>query len=341
MADLHHFVPRVHLRMFSDCPNRRRIGLYNFKSDIYIEKASLRHQAGLNNFYESKFVEEALAEIEAAYGSNLKYMIEAERIPHPGSDQHMALLQYITLQRQRIPSTIKEGELMLDASLKGFLMSKGISQQVLDTVVLKQTHTQIASILAVDEEYPLMKDLEIRLLRNETGKSFFTSDVPVIFYNQLFEKKSIQIGGSGIGALGFQAVFPISPTHALLLYDPSVYNVRSQGALCVIKREGDVENINKLQVVNARNHLYFPSKSLHQIRMIVPKYRRRREDNLTHFVKIRHPQVSDRKVEAVARIERQCRFKLSFISIRPQYIRIPMYDGEVYLRPGINPSEYV
>jgi hypothetical protein len=98
-----------------------------------------------------------------------------------------------------------------------------------------------------------------------------TSDHPVALYNEYLQESSSQRGTTGAAASGLQIFLPLSPNLCVLLFDGDVYRVlpRRRGGL-PRATENDLAQINRLQVVEAENCLYFhPATDEHLIHLAV------------------------------------------------------------------------
>lgn len=339
----HHYVPKLHLRMFSCYPEKKRISLYNFSNSKLICGAAIRHQASKPDFYLNAIIEEAISRIESRYAECARFIDSSSTIPNSHTTQYFALLRYIMLQRLRTPVAAQEADEMFEDGLKRYLMSvnPSITQEMVDSVRLHQNDTPVANLRILEDSCKNIEGLSIVLLKNISGTQFITSDLPVIFYNQLFENKSIKTGNSGLGAVGLQIIFALSPEHAILLYDSDAYSLKASSNKQVIVNDTDVENINKLQIVNAEQQLFFHSNKCQYIKELVRKYSKRRIELTTEYTRINHPMYPNKQVKVLRRIEKLCRLKLSFMSIKTTYKYRIMLDGKVYLRVGFNSADYL
>ena len=104
---------------------------------------------------------------------------------------------------------------------------------------------------------PSISDLTITLLINETGRPFVTSDSPVVFYNSLKLGDMIM---SSWQAPGLMIFLPLKEEITLWLFDPLMYKPRmntSMNDIVLLKRYQDVDELNRLQVLNAYKYLIY------------------------------------------------------------------------------------
>lgn len=93
--------------------------------------------------------------------------------------------------------------------------------------------------------------MHYRLLVDQTGEGFVTSDNPVVANNQLLSFRTFG-SNCGIAAKGLQLYFPIDPRKLIVFYDGAVYRVGSGDNIVVnVTSPADTYGINTLQVVGA------------------------------------------------------------------------------------------
>jgi hypothetical protein len=102
----------------------------------------------------------------------------------------------------------------------------------------------------------VLLDLRPLLLVNDTQYAFVTSDSPVVFFNSWC--RGWRGGGvTGFASTGLQIVLPLTPHHALLLFDAEVYSVMSQTGARRVTSYRDIKGINALQLLSATSNLYY------------------------------------------------------------------------------------
>jgi hypothetical protein len=106
----------------------------------------------------------------------------------------------------------------------------------------------------------LLLDLAIKVLVNNTASEFITSDSPVVLFNQWCQGAK-GMGATGLASRGLQIFLPLSSSHVLMLFDPSIYHVGNQRKDVVeIATSYDVTGINRLQVITVEENLYYTGK---------------------------------------------------------------------------------
>lgn len=104
----------------------------------------------------------------------------------------------------------------------------------------------------------ILLDLKQFLIINETSRPFIISDNPVVFTNWFLRKYFPHRQSDGMNRSGLQICLPLSPKTALLLHDGSVYMTEHRSGNVHLRKDSDVESINKLQWLNAFKNIYFP-----------------------------------------------------------------------------------
>lgn len=126
-----------------------------------------------------------------------------------------------------------------------------------NNIVADQQTFQAMDLANCHERVADLADLERVILTNRTDMPFIFSDAPVIFTNP-FQKNKIHRGVLGLRCTGLVIYFPIGTKHAILLYDSSIYNLkRTKNSIIKINELLDVAQLNKLQLHNASNGVYF------------------------------------------------------------------------------------
>jgi hypothetical protein len=138
-------------------------------------------------------------------------------------------------------------------------------------------------------------DLKFKLLENTTKQPFIISDNPVVLYNQVLEKKRKFANNVGYATPGLEIFMPISPLKCIYFYDETFYNVGSKSKRTVcIKEEKDAESLNKLQLLNGNENVFFTNSItesyIHNLFNKSKKLRRLDKTNLVSQI--------DRKKEA-------------------------------------------
>ena len=227
-----HFVPRFYLKRFS--PDGKSINIWNLSSKQKIISTSLKNQCCKDYFYGKKLdVEKGLSINEGQMATILKIIDKRCELPPKLSPDHLAIIFYVTMQHGRTKYAADQVDEMNDQIFKHLhrqqLKSEGID---IDQYNITIQDAQLISLKIVVHSYPLLLDLEYKLLLNKTDVEFVTSDNPLVLYNQLFSFRKIA-SNTGLTQKGLQIFLPISPKSALIFYDPDVYAVGKRREITV------------------------------------------------------------------------------------------------------------
>ena len=257
-----HFVPKFYLKRFSN--DGKSINIWNIKRKQKFCNASLKNQCYGNYFYgKDPVIEQALSTIEASNAGVLRSIGETSTLPRLGSEEHQFLALYILMQHSRTLHMAEELEEMTDKLAKHLLKdSEALEGIDLNNFRIGLKEPARSALSTAISSYPLLFDLDYKLLVNRTNTEFITSDNPVVFYNQLM---SFRKDGSntGLAAKGLEIFLPTDPGHMILFYDDNVYQAGTDtSAIVYIDRNRDAEQLNLLQICSASENLYFRNKFL-------------------------------------------------------------------------------
>lgn len=316
-----HYVSKFYLRNFS--PNQKSVGLYNLKTNFSFGDAPIKGQCCKDYLYgKDGQAEKALDDIETATSNIIKKIISTHKLPPRFSAEHIALMIFVLIQNARTLNAAAELNAMTDKVVKNLFIrhKKGqIKQEDLDRVKVQYDNAVLQRISHAVEVYPLVMDLEIFLLVNNTGRRFITSDNPVVLYNQYLEERDYA-GNTGLQSVGLQIYFPLSPKFLLLCYDGSVYSIHPRLS------DSDIENINGLQFLNAVENVYYHSEmtDLQSVSDAFKKIhgkRRLRKTNIYPQIK-QQPNNPERELFGIYSDDIKADLQLSFITIRQSAMRI-------------------
>ncbi|WP_289048532.1 DUF4238 domain-containing protein [uncultured Psychrobacter sp.] len=254
-----HYVPKFYLRNFSFEDNKKQIGLFNLENEFYIKRAKLKTQASKNFFYgRDGVIEDQLANIEGDLSNTIKHIVEESSLPKRYSQGHSKLLSFAVLTDLRNPTRLKQNQQMANEILK-FFPSNEKSNNIKNTAPLFSPEAMIEmSLKSVPNLINDIKDLNYKLLINETMIPFITSDYPVVRYNQFLEEREHPPSNTGYGSVGLQIFIPLNGHITLVLYDENIYKIgnKKQNTV-VLTQEKDVDQLNILQFVNCFSTIYF------------------------------------------------------------------------------------
>jgi hypothetical protein len=153
-----HYIPKFYLRAFSYQNNGKQIGIYNQPNQFFFPTAKLKTQGSKNFFYgEDGRIEEGLSKIEGLLSATLGNIIQNQRIPVHGSEEHGSLLFFIALTHMRNPiaiESVKNSQIQLAKR-----MLENYPDADVDSIVPKVSHEQAlhTSLSMIQEITPPLK----------------------------------------------------------------------------------------------------------------------------------------------------------------------------------------
>ena len=315
----HHYVPRFLLKRFS--PDEEYIHMYNIKREKVIVGARLYEQCAKNYLYgESPQYEKLLAGAEGEIAGLFRLIDQYESPPPYMTPMHDAFLMHILIQRSRTTYAVAALNESLDKMMKA-IYREHIREEMgidLDEFKIEKTDPAVYAIGLATQTYPLMYDLGMKLLINETDEVFVTSDNPIVIYNQLMNFNTFG-SNCGYACKGLQIFVPLDSRKTMILYDRDVYRVANESKPAVrITNVQDVYELNTLQFVSAQDNIYyedsgFNAKALH--RKAGPFLRAHRSDVGAYP---QPDELNKKNVQIVrtSQVDIRTRLSLSFVSVR-------------------------
>lgn len=260
-------MPRFYLKLFSPSAEGKSINIYNINRANVIVNGNLEKQCYQDYFYgKEPKIEKALGVLEGECSQIFRDITETLSLPSNPSKAFLDILRYMVVQYFRTVYAAEELNEFVEKFVK-HLMTKDLGAKQLSLTEEQMSSIKIninePSLLALTTSYLsywLLIDLEAKLLRISSEHEFVTSDHPVVFYNQLM---SFRRDGSNVGlaAKGLQIFFPVNPKLMVMLYDGSVYGVGLRHSRVLdLNSKDDIEQLNRLQYVSARENIYFRNK---------------------------------------------------------------------------------
>jgi hypothetical protein len=312
----HHYVPRFYLKRFSN--DGKSINIWNLPSKRKILSANLKNQCYRSHFYgKEPDVELALGKVEIGAAHIFRVIDQCCALPPHGSLDHQFLVLCVLMQHGRTVYTADVLNEMNDKLMKHLIEPRAKAKGIdLSRVKIGFKEVGRVSLGLAMQNYPILFDLDYKLLINKTNVEFVTSDNPVALYNQLFTFRTY-ISNTGLATKGLQIFFPINPRYTLLFFDPAVYSVGSRkNSFIDVSLPRDVYEINTLQMCSAAENIYyrdhsFNAEALH--RKAAP-FRRTRKSNLDIFPR---EETDNKKRELLASSQEDIRtnLTLSFVNL--------------------------
>lgn len=284
----HHYVPRFYLKLFSE--NGRSINLFNIRTQRSVIDGGLKNQCYRDYFYGKDLqAEKALSLVEGQMSRILNAVQSDCALPSRRSEDRLTFLFHVLMQHTRTAYSVDAYDEQTDKLMK-YLMAPemekmNLSPEQIATIKITQKDSARFALSMATPHYPLLIDLEWKLLRATGTHEFITSDNPVVYYNQFFTFRKSG-SNTGLASKGLQIFFPVSPKHLVVLYDGKVYGVGSKKSDVVdVSDARDVEQLNRLQFISALENVYFHGKCYPALREFraSERYRRPQKSHMQVF----------------------------------------------------------
>lgn len=256
----HHYVPQFYLKNFST--NRKSIGLYILERCKYIQEASIKTQACKDHLYgEDSSIEDMFMELESHAALILREIINTHQIPDQSSPEYEALLFFILISEGRNLKNADSVDNLTDFSAK--LMMKMdrnyyFSDEEIEGIKISMNIPNLLSLQAIAKSYPILFDLKCKLIVSKCDRQFITSDNPLVRYNQMYSARKYMLRGYGLGNMGLQMFFPISPKLCICIFDNVMYEFEeSVHGNIEVNKGKQIDEINKLIYLNSYKSVYF------------------------------------------------------------------------------------
>jgi hypothetical protein len=284
-----HFVPQFYFRYFSE--NKKSICVLNRKNGKPINNASIKEQASKKHFYGAKEIENDLSKIEGEFSYILNKVKTSRSFKSLTSMDYQILIQNIALQKSRTMSARKKSKKIQD-HMHRLLMEVEINRNNVLTEDEKEKERQSIKDSESDpKEYQLLEmsiaietalsllDLHPLLLINKTTRPFIFGDSPAIYTNPQLVNVKLR-GVLGSETPGLLVYFPIDSNTSILLVDHHSYKIKGgQKESLFVRNLSDVAKLNKLQLHNASNAVYFSNIQYSQYVVGLWKQEKRRLSN--------------------------------------------------------------
>ncbi len=294
----HHFVPRFYLRNFSR--SGKSIDVFNIGSQRLIKNAPIKGQCCRDYFYgKNPESEKSLSGAEGEVARLFQIINQQVRLPHYFTAGHLLLCFHIAIQANRTKYAADALNEITDGMMREFMKhDRQVTQDMLSQVRFGYDDPALISMGYGVLSFPLLMDLECRVLLAPRGSEFITSDNPVVKYNQ-FMRWRTDGSNTGFASKGLQIFFPIWPFLTLVMYDRDVYHFgRAKRSYVHIASAMDVHELNMLQVVAASENVYTHSSAanIFKVTQDAARYRRKKKAVVRVFPQ---PSETDHKSEIV------------------------------------------
>jgi hypothetical protein len=315
----HHYVPRCYLRNFSH--TGKSVDLFNIASGRLIRAAPIKGQCCRDYFYGKNAAnEKGLAAVEGQMAELFRVINREVRLPHPFTAGHLLLCFHVATQAYRTQYAADTLNELTDGMMRQVIKrDRRVTADMLEQVRFGYEDPALISLAHAAIGFPLLMDLEYRVLLAPRGTEFMTSDNPVVMFNQYMQSRG-DGSNTGMASKGLQVFLPIWPFLTLVMFDGGVYHFGESKSTSVhVASPHDVHELNMLQVASASENLYVFSAAANVFKVAGAgvRYRRNTKGTVMAF-----PQSDDgtRRSEIIAtsHVDIRAPVKLSFLRIHKQ-----------------------
>lgn len=259
-AKKQHYVPKALLKRFADGAGASaRTNVYDIERSSYRARQNIRDICSANYLYDTddSFEKFLSVHVESPAATDLERLAlaaePAESRPTPN------LLRFLMVQLLRTRLAYESSLAFVNAGMQTMFAElarlNGLDVNTASNCRISPSEPR--ALLAYQTmqaaiRWPLISDLRMALVVNDTAAEFILSDHPV-FQHNWYLRDSTARNATSIAARGAQFFLPITPAVTLCLYDPSVYlyGDATSGKLARAT-EDDVQILNSFQAINAK-----------------------------------------------------------------------------------------
>jgi len=246
------------------------IGTLPSESGRVVNRAPIKGQCSKKNFYGSQELESAISVLEGDFSRGIQVALQ---ITWDGSSPFFTdlelgwLFEALLFQRARteheIAKTSPANMALFLRCFRDHLKHEGNGDLVRyiddgQVELVEENCVGAARNISVAlESVPLIMDLDLCLLRNQTDYPFVFSDAPVVFINSYLRNVEDR-GVLGLQAPGLQIFFPLNPWTAIMLIDGDKYEGAFKQSMFIdIFERSEISKLNGLQFHHSLNAIYF------------------------------------------------------------------------------------
>jgi Protein of unknown function (DUF4238) len=333
-----HYVPRFYLKNFSLDNLKKEIRIFNINSSKFIPSGSLKNQAYGDYFYGRDLkIENSLKVLEDISAPIIQNIIIQNSVPSIESREYQTLLTFLLSLEARTPYKVDQlnefADKLVKAAIKNSRLAPNLNLNAFSIDIVDPSKFALRNALL---GLPLVLDLGLKVAINNTQEPFITSDNPVVLYNQFLESRKKYGSNTGLACQGLELFLPISPRHLLVFFDRDIYKVGCRKNIAInVNNVGDVNNLNSLQCINAKENLYFNDEiSEIQIRQLMNqsiRLRRKTKANVDKPIALKTDKVGKFPFHMYG-TDIKCSLSLSFIHLLKNAKKYILEDEFLHVR---------
>ncbi|NQZ90753.1 MAG: DUF4238 domain-containing protein [Moritella sp.] len=215
-----HYVPQFLLSNFT-LGKKKRINIFDIKTGKSFT-SHVKDTGHENNFYhhplEGNQMEFDLGKLETKVAPIVESIISKGTIEHLSDHERKYIGLFTVVQMMRVnslrESLLEMSELIIDKFKEDSVAPGSQAEEFLASLLGQDAKTQSIDMLkqTPQELLPYILDKHFSLLKAPKGESFYTSDNPIVKYNNQPREHR---GNLGLRVKGIEVHFPISPKYCL------------------------------------------------------------------------------------------------------------------------------
>ena len=250
-----HYIPKLYMRLFTH--NQKDFAVLNISNRKILNSVPYGSHCYKDYYYGKDGIwENRLAEMESDWLNTFQLVLSKAPLT---AENISSLKQFALYQRQR---TLAEGNYskkirkeLLTECAKSLCKNDNLAynDKDLEEWCAQRANESIspAETLQFATQYmSSINDLNVVIIEYKTHVELCSSDVPVIAINP-FHLHTI-----GYGSMGLILLFPISPHHLVVIFDPKMYPQYNKKLYVELSNENEVRNLNILQLISAEEILF-------------------------------------------------------------------------------------
>ena len=258
MGKKQHFVPKFLLRQFSSDSRKRLISLFHLPSSQVIKGVSIKDQAYKKNIYISgsdHSLEEYLSMVEGDTCDIINKILLDESVSLTLKEE-LILKHFINLQISRTPRKIETIQGQVDKLARTAFRHDPRVKDFINDFTIHLTSPYHFTIALALQLTPMLFDLKISLLKNNSEQSVLLGQHPAIITNPFLYWKTLIGSKQGLALKGTLILLPISPNYVIALYDKQRYSLTDFVKIGILSQE-DINKINLFQFCYTTDCIYF------------------------------------------------------------------------------------
>lgn len=244
-----HYVPRFYLKNFGD-----EIYLYD-KTMGGVRKSNPRDIALEKDFYGSsdtaRQLESAMCALEGKASAAIKKILQTMDYSRLSDGEKSAFCSFVALQHLRTPEKRARAVQLRHVLLDALAEQAGIDDFTIRLTEEGEKLAHLASMGDAARIASILAKMGAAVGSNATNVPLWTSDNPVNLCNGLAQPS----GNLGFAPRGIEVHVPLSPTLAVVLFDPTTYAPNRMPDFFLMEK-GHVIRANHLQTLQSNRFVF-------------------------------------------------------------------------------------